>query len=293
MQRCSRSRSTRLSALAVAVFLVTANAITEEVALKYDAEGPRALRASVQQAKYDGDLDFFFVHIPKTGGSSVEEMFKHIGINVGKYMSVRESGPRMSGPRMTVPASFAANNTIQSRRECSIWHVPPKHAEVSFENRVTFTMVRDPLTRLLSQFQYQMRMTRGRDKFGEVYETDPVAAFDAWVAHLFEVGVESTVSDCHLLPQSMYLNDAEGNAIDHVLRFEHYTEDLQSFARNYSLPAEPFSPGKQSHTRQYEHHIDPADVKASTVVMVRWLYRVDYEFFEDYDFNAPLSARAG
>jgi hypothetical protein len=84
-----------------------------------------------------------FVHIPKTGGSSIEEVLSLRNIHVGKSAF-----------------SPAGNDTGKDRRiykleagvHCSQWHIAPsEHVPNSI------TVVRDPWDRLLTEFCY----TRG------------------------------------------------------------------------------------------------------------------------------------
>uniref|UniRef100_A0A7S1TV43 Sulfotransferase domain-containing protein n=1 Tax=Phaeomonas parva TaxID=124430 RepID=A0A7S1TV43_9STRA len=296
-----RQHRTGPNALAVAFIFAAASAtVAAEAAPAPGSDDAEALGLGLRggarfltrgEAAPPTPHDFFFVHIPKTGGTTIEILFNRIGIKVGLFKSRDERG---NYNPVEVPASFAANYTEDAHSEwCSPWHIPPSHAGVSFENKVSFTIVREPLARLLSQFEWAIKLPElgnSTQIYNEMYETDPTAAFECWVESLVYVGVDSTVDDCHLLPQHMYLTDVNGSAIENVIRFEHLAEDMAAFARKYSLPEGAFLLSQAPRTQEHEKHIDPADIRPATVALVRFLYRADYDAFDYYDFYSPLSA---
>ncbi len=116
-----------------------------------------------------------FIHIPKTGGSTIELALKRFNISVGAKLW-------MAGVR-----PYEVFNS-----QCSLWHTPPIHVVED-----SFTIVRDPVQRLESEFKF-----RGfKDIEGKEY-LQSREGFENWTtAMLVAAKKDQTVFDCHFLPQ--------------------------------------------------------------------------------------------
>ena len=105
--------------------------------------------------------------------------------------------------------------------KCSFWHIPPKYnSKINFKNFITFTVVRDPVDRIISEYNWRMKENSpGINKFIDKSLTKPL----------------NFSNDCHLIPQSEYLTDYYGNKIENILRFTHLESDLKKFCGKYNL----------------------------------------------------------
>ena len=161
-----------------------------------------ASRGSAFPQEGEGRSGLHFLHIPRTGGASVEKVIGH-----------RERGPRQYAQKMA----------------CSFWHTPPRDLEPSnlYLRKTTFCVVRDPLARALSEFKLWRAQRLARNE-SRVVAMDEMTSANAYLRHTF--GPEAVTrggasrghgADCHLLPQSQYVWDAAGvRTCTHVLRFE-------------------------------------------------------------------------
>jgi len=151
-----------------------------------------------------------YVHIPKTGGSSVEEFGRaHLNASWGRYDD--RWRPRR-GPNTNDKCRVSS---------CSPWHVPP-HANASSGSAATssgvttttFCSLRHPADRLVAQYHHDAAVDAYCDE----------AAFRAWTAtSLREFRTCPGLRDCHFVPQSEY---AQHCAV-HV-RLESLARDLAS-----------------------------------------------------------------
>ncbi len=127
-----------------------------------------------------------FIHIPKTGGSSVE-----------RYLS--DHGPML----------LKGNGRAAGLR-CSAQHL---HAEALASMEAdkgcdfTFTIVRHPVARLVSEYSYQMR------KPGWLRQR---LSFPAWLSYAFaRHAIDPYYRDNHFRPQHEFILPAT-----HIMRFE-------------------------------------------------------------------------
>ena len=91
-----------------------------------------------------GGVAILYVHVPKTGGSSIEHMF----LDKGFRSEFLDHGPK---------------NSFNLYRRCSPQHLHAKPLlRLLRPQRITFTFmtVRHPLTRLLSEYKMQVRIDR-------------------------------------------------------------------------------------------------------------------------------------
>ena len=143
--------------------------------------------------------DVYFVHIPKTGGTTIERLFKKYNYFVGTY-----------------------DNKFNYNKHdfCPFWHVPPKYNKnINFKNYITFCFIRDPLERVVSEVNF-LQVKSDINKFIK----DRLINED-----------NNFVEDCHFLPQSDYIYDIYGNRVENILNFKNFDNELINFIKKYNL----------------------------------------------------------
>lgn len=156
----------------------------------------------------------FFVHVPKTGGQSVERLFLELEGLTWSERSRLGLGPnrdRTRGPHSLahLRASEYVRYDYLSARQ--------------FDAYYSFSFVRNPWARLVSEFRY-----RNLPRW---------VSFRRWVYEHLPPTPEWSDSYDHLAPQHEYVCDKKGTVlVDFVGRFERLAEDFRRVADELCLP---------------------------------------------------------
>jgi len=146
-----------------------------------------------------------FIHIPKSAGTAVEDLGLAGGVRWG-----REKGLNCS--------AFG----------CNLFHVPPCWFEdwcgqAVYDYTKTFCIVRNPYTRLVSEYQWQVKM---RPDLKLKCTPEAFNEHMMGVTAAYYMFHDNWISDCHFLPQTSYVwGKVRGTAeapqtCRHILKFE-------------------------------------------------------------------------
>jgi len=195
-----------------------------------------------------------FIHIPKTGGTTVEK----IGARYGNLWTKEK--PEWA--KVTHPD--CALGCLDSWQSCSPWHLPLASFRARGESgginslQETFCVVRDPAQRAISQFSFQLSADATPASF--IVNNQPgLCTAESLNSHIHAVlgaangsisrlegewpalsaetmGSARTcvncpaVADCHWLPQWLYVKDT----CTHILRFENLENDFSELMKRFA-----------------------------------------------------------
>jgi hypothetical protein len=190
---------------------------------------------------------FIFVHIPKTGGTSIELMF-----------DLRDPG-KFYG----VSSEIWPNRSLQHLRWLELKACLP---ETFVEAAYTFSFVRNPWDRFVSEYFWRKRWferdlaTRGpQHGQGWFYTPDRMQSLDAF-ADLLQLPIEQRLEDIrgfdgHLETQLSFVADEHGRImLDHVGRFETFESDVRTIAQSVGKDLGPIL-HRQSSIRDRDYRI--------------------------------------
>ena len=168
----------------------------------------------------------FFLHIPKAGGTSIEELGTELGVHWGAQWWYARAGVHdLTGWRNS-RLHHSWRHTYHSHWRCSTpWHTPMR---VESAAPRTFCIIREPASRFVSEFHQQIAQTSSYCDF-DVFRT--------WVrktlARLQQDGAaNSTMDGCHFLGTSHY-----ASLCDYTLRYEQLEVDLRQLLACYNVSA--------------------------------------------------------
>jgi len=199
------------------------------------------LRQPIQQQK------FHFVHIPKTAGTTIEYIF--LGHN---YKIGRRTFPYMQ-------KRYCKHN----KTKCSLWHVPAKYTDMNFNNHITFTVIRNPISRIISEYNWSKSWYK---KYPDI---------NLFILH--ELTGVNYNGDCHLIPQHEYIHDSYGNKIPNILRQEFLEQDFNTFVKKYDLKIK-FNNKRYQTEHQAHKTID--DLTQSSLDIIQEYYKEDFVLYD-------------
>jgi len=220
----------------------------------------------------DVDKNFIFLHIPKTGGSSIisylgipkdhSHLFGRISILVGRYTSSWQGGALVA-PDSNSEATWLQHLTLGEILHISRFYIKIaptlEQQKEALQNMFKFCFVRNPWDRAVSDYLWHKKIDEelSLEKFLEP-KTTPAPA-------------------CHRRPQINFAIDA-----DFIGRYENLVSDFKLVCNHLKVPSIPenFPHEKKSDSRKhYSYYYDN-----TTKAMVEDLYSRDIQLF-NYNFE--------
>ena len=186
--------------------------------------------------------ELLYVHIPKTGGTSIEDSLQKHDINVGRFKSSMK------------------NVELINNVKCAYWHIPPKNMKISFNDYNVFTVIRNPYQRFISEYKHKHRPV----------EYDDINKF----ALALQKDSNPYKHNCHILPQVEYLYDKDGEFVHNILRLEYIKDDFNELKNKYKLDENI----ELLHNNQ---HTDDKGTKMNqdTINFINEYYKEDFDLF--------------
>lgn len=199
---------------------------------------------------YLKEYNLLFIHIPKTGGSSVEDT---LGIyhKWDDNILMNSEQTIINGIR-TAPQHWTPDLIIN------------KLGKNTFDKCIKFTIVRNPYTRLLSEYFYFMIKKDGNLKH-----------FNKWLP-----GFLSKMDHDHKLPQYKFIEEG----IDFIAHTETIQEDWGRFIGEYNLNINP----QLSHKNKTKFNKSSLikEITPDNIDLINQVYKQDFIEF-GYDIINP------
>lgn len=231
------------------------------------------------------------IHIPKTGGSTLEALAAAHNVSWGTchYLSrLLVPGGRICPPHQSPPPSPHHPQTLASH-----WHTPLSFMKTNpplwTRNATFFMVVRNPYTRILSEWNYNSPGGSEQRTNATFLNTE----LSKILRLVYEAGQnrnETTglpvrvrqycIWDCHYIPQTDYLVQDV-----HILRQETLADDFRMLAHRYQLGnwTFPKKPTNLGHGKMTVDDLTPATQG--------WIVKAYAQGFENFGYSVepPLS----
>lgn len=237
--------------------------------------------------------DVVLIHIPKTGGTSLEHAAKDsIYKLLWGFQYERERFRRIRRNLPPIKSNITPCLGNWGKRCCSWWHIPPREMKdwrPYFKAGTRFCVVRNPYARVLSEYSFSMGKNVRKLGCDQLNRTE-VNVFLRKQMNAFTSG-HRTLSDCHWFPQHTYVQSGLGvsshgqhavrndpndgtRSCNRVLRMENLTSEFRALMNDANL-----SRIKLSRKTFTSHCKDLAMLDEETRVLIRTLYRQDFVQF--------------
>jgi len=188
------------------------------------------------------DKMILFVHIPKAAGSSIEQLFT-------------ESGWSMN--------LFKPCSSPYEPAEQHLTYEKLGELLEDIDDITSFTVVRNPFRRLVSEWRWQLSTMRTTD-----------VDFDHFVRRVQVSLLHSrTYWDNHWRPQTEFLSDA----INRVMKIENIDEDFSNFAREHDLDLAGPIPRRNRSRRRFLRSSPKLACSTETMDRILEIYETDFD----------------
>ena len=197
---------------------------------------------------------FIFIHIPKTGGTSIEDALFSRKTRTKKNLWGEPNKYQDGGLQHLIAT-----------------HILNEVGEDIFSNYFKFSFVRNPWDKLVSQFKYN----RNRSDLREIIGVDKETKF-----HEYLIKLNSTRNHVQWDCQHKFLYDDNGKLlVDFIGRFENFQQDFTTICDKIGIPKQNL-PHKNKTKR--EHYTKYYDDETKQIVAEK--YAKDIEYF-GYEFG--------
>jgi hypothetical protein len=187
-----------------------------------------------------------FIHIPKTGGQSIHYLLNthHLDNFVGYVDDIE----------LTHLSAYKIQEKLPDQ----------------FESYFKFSIVRNPFERILSEFLWS-RARRYRR-----YMLSYHLSFGQYVKQLSELNFDNFIHAdiCHVLPQHTFVYKNQKLMVDHLGRFEKYSETIEYVKKYLGIEFNMPRYNKTNH-KYFGLHYTP-----QIESLVREMYKEDFKLFE-------------
>lgn len=184
--------------------------------------------------------NFLFVHIPKTGGNSMQNILKKYSKDQLVILGEHQDGEERFEVRNENYPTLEKHSTLNDYKKVI--------AQNTFSHLFKFATIRNPWDMMIS---YYFSPHRGisewdRNSFLELLKIVPT------FKHFTEVSKEQ-VQWFHFFKKE---KDNSNNSLDFIIRFEHIDEDFKKLCSLIDIPFEPLPKRNQSKRAHYSTYYD-------------------------------------
>ena len=208
------------------------------------------------------DKKCIFIHIPKCGGTSVEDV-----------IWPKEQGRTEDDLWMGFVSRFENKYQTGGLQHLLAWQVREEVGSDVFSAYYKFAFVRNPWDRIVSQFAYMQQRPDLMDYLGMTAETEFKAYLD--LIHLKE--------HVQWMPQVRFLLDQDGSVlVDRIGRLESFNEDCAQIFAALGLTLDQL-PGHAKRSKRHSFRYYYSDRESIDMVADLFAEDVDYLGYEFVD----------
>lgn len=202
------------------------------------------------------------IHITKTGGTALEKWGLKHGYSWGYFWSELVATGENGSPITYEP-----------------WHTPPRlFRKNPYAGHTLFAVVRDPYTRIISEFRCPFTGYHAADDGQRAKAT--ANDLNKWITEKLNQGAARPpfVNVGHLVPQHFYIFNGHGRRHVkeiNVLRAENLASSFADLRKRYNMPGDPLERINESKMKKFWIE----DLWEATRELIEREYKLDFERF--------------
>ena len=196
-----------------------------------------------------------FIHIPKTGGTSVEDVL------------FKPNGKRTTKDLWMFPNKYQTGGL----QHIMASHIIQEVSEDIFSEYFTFSIVRNPWDKMVSQYNYTITKRPDLRKYIGITES---VSFKEYINHVVKAKIHVQWD-----PQYKFLYINKKCAVDYIGRFENLQEDFDTVCDKIGSPRQKLPHKNKSKHKHYTEYYDD-----ETKQIISEKYAKDIEYF-GYEFG--------
>ena len=198
-----------------------------------------------------------FIHITKTAGTSIERFGNSIDVKWGKHDN-----------------DYLISYSVEKYHNRNFWHIPRRYfLKDPYQDVDTFTIVRNPYTRLVSEF-YCPWTSHYKKYKKEPYKLTK-EEFNQFIQNMIMNNTEFVSG----LNQYLYTHNKEGKQIvTHILKFENIKTEFPLLMKQYYDIDNAILPYLNKSNIQKKFGVK--DLTSTTISMINSVYEKDFYYFQ-------------
>ena len=223
----------------------------------------------------------YFIHIPKTAGTSIEDIIYNYGGCIGNCYFKKNN--------------INKNSVSKSKYKIiSQWHIPLRYIHEDkvkhiLENKIIFAIIRNPYERIISDFKFWISFYyqhKSNTKYSHIikeiiniynnnFTIDPIN-LNLFINNILTNKKYKILLDGHFIPMYKYIYIKKKKITNDILRFDNLNDDFNKLINKYNLkiPIDILKSVKKNRTSE---KLSINDIDLNSKKLIDKIYRKDFK----------------